>query len=215
MTLYLKQATARNIGVGQLLSSTDGLTAFTTAVATTDVHLWKGTETTLAHSEAATVNISNGVHYLALGTTDTDTVGSMIIFIQPTGCLPLRIECCVLPANVYDSLIGGGAVDLLDVSTVQWTGTAVHTPVTNGVPVVDVHDTSATAVAINKILGLSQENYSISSPGFTSGRLTSFTLKTFLTKAHHDAGTPVLATYTVTAAYDGNGLLTTYDCVIV
>lgn len=327
MTLYLKQATARNIGVGQLLSSTDGLTAFTTAVATTDIHLWKGTATTLAHAEAATVNISNGIHYLALGTTDTDTVGSMIIFIQPTGCLPLRMECCVLAANVYDSLIGGGGVDLLDVSTVQWTGTAVHGTTTAGVPIVDIHEATsvtigtvttctttttntdvtalaaevakipksdaavtwnATALAsinaevdtalntaipasntansvndilldvstnaavadavwdevltsghagagssavilsdvlvdtgttldalIKKVLGLSQENFRISSPVFSSGKMTSCTVKIYPTATDCTNDTNVIATYNITATYDGNGDLATYKSLLV
>jgi hypothetical protein len=129
MTLYLKQSTSVNVAIGQLLSVTDGLTAYSTAVAVTDIHIWKANGTTVAHkSTGSSTHISDGIHYIALDSTDTNTVGAMIIFIQVSGgCLPMRQECCVLAANVYDSLIGGGGVDLLDVSVTQIAGAAVST----------------------------------------------------------------------------------------
>jgi hypothetical protein len=48
-----------------------------------------------------------------LDATDTNTLGSLIVFCHVAGALSVKVECVVLAANIYDSLIGGG--DLLDV----------------------------------------------------------------------------------------------------
>ena len=139
MPLYLKQSTAsQEIPLGPFLNDTDGNTEEAgLTIANTDIKIWKAGATTLAskNSGGATY-ISNGVYYCVLDATDTDTLGSLKIFIHVAGALAVVVECVVLAAMVYDSLIGGG--DVLQADVTQWLGTAVATPTTAGVPEVDV-----------------------------------------------------------------------------
>ena len=116
MPIYLKQSTAsQEIPLGYFLDSTDGNTEETAlTIANTDIKLWKAGATTLANKNSGgATHISNGVYYAVLDATDTNTLGSLIVFCHVAGALSVKVECVVLTANVYDSLIGGG--DLLDV----------------------------------------------------------------------------------------------------
>jgi hypothetical protein len=123
MSIYLKQSTAsQEIPLGYFVDSTDGNTEETAlTIANTDIKLWKAGATTLANKNSGGgTHISNGIYYAVLDATDTDTLGSMIVFVHVSGALPVRVECVVLAANVYDSLIGGG--DLLQVDATQFAG---------------------------------------------------------------------------------------------
>lgn len=125
MTIHLKQSTAsQEVPLGYFLDSTDGNTEETAlAIANTDIKLWKAGATTLANKNSGgATHISNGIYYAVLDATDTNTLGPLVIFVHVAGALAVRLECCVLAANVYDSLIGGG--DLLQVDTTQVGGTA-------------------------------------------------------------------------------------------
>lgn len=116
MPIYLKQSTAsQEVPLGYLVDSTDGNTEETgLTIANTDIKLWKAGATTLANKNSGgATHISSGIYYAVLDATDTNTLGSLIIFCHVSGALPVRVECVVLAANIYDSLIGGG--DLLDV----------------------------------------------------------------------------------------------------
>ena len=138
MTIYLKQSTAsQEVALGFFVDSTDGNTEETgLTIANTDIRLHKAGATTLANPSAGATHISNGIYYWVADATDSGTLGPLVVNCHPTGALAVRVECCVLAANVYDSLIGGG--DLLDVNTAQWLGTAVSTPTVAGVPNVNV-----------------------------------------------------------------------------
>ncbi|MGE4074976.1 MAG: hypothetical protein AB7F22_05455 [Reyranella sp.] len=125
MTIRLKQNTAsQEVPLGYFLDSTDGNTEETgLTIANTDIKLWKNGATTLANKNSGgATHISNGIYYAVLDATDTNTLGPLVIFVHVTGALPVRLECEVLAANVYDSLVGGG--DLLQVDTTQVGGTA-------------------------------------------------------------------------------------------
>lgn len=116
MPIYLRQSTAsQEVPLGYFLDSTDGNTEETAlTIANTDIKLWKAGATTLANKNSGgATHISNGVYYAVLDATDTNTLGSLIVFCHVAGALSVKVECVVLAANVYDSLIGGG--DLLDV----------------------------------------------------------------------------------------------------
>ena len=122
---YLKQSTAIEVKVGPFLDSTDGNTQETAlTISQADVRLaknaadWaqKSETTTLVHEEA-------GWYRCLLDTTDTDTLGILVLAIHESGALPVWVEFHVLAANVYDSLVGSG--DVLDVSTTQFNGSAV------------------------------------------------------------------------------------------
>jgi hypothetical protein len=112
----LKQSTAVTIKLGPFLDATDGVTAETAlTISRSDVLLSKNygaftqkTETTTATHDAA------GWYGVPLDTTDTATVGPLQIHVNESGALPVFEHYTVLPANVYDSLMG---TDLLQVDT--------------------------------------------------------------------------------------------------
>lgn len=123
MPIYLKQSTAsQEIPLGYFVDSANGNDEETgLSIANTDIKLWKTGATSLANKNSGgATHISNGVYYCVLDATDTNTLGSLVVFIHVAGALAVRVECVVLAANVYDSLIGGG--DVLDVSLTQIAG---------------------------------------------------------------------------------------------
>lgn len=139
MTFFLKQSTAsQEVPLGYALDSTDGNTEKTgLTIANTDIKVWKSGATTLASKNSGgATHIANGIYYVVLDATDSDTLGMLVLFVHVAGALTMKVECCVLAANIYDSLVGGG--DLIDISVVQWTGTNVATPDTAGQPKVTV-----------------------------------------------------------------------------
>ena len=123
--MWLKQSTAVTVKVGPFVDSTDGNTEETAlTIANTDIKIWVAGATTLANKNSGgATHISNGIYYCVLDATDTATLGSLVVFVHVSGALAVRVECVVLAANVYDSLIGGG--DVLDVSATQLSGQTV------------------------------------------------------------------------------------------
>lgn len=124
MPNWLKQSTAVEIAMGPFLDETDGKTAETGLTITqADIRLkknggaWaqKNASQTLTHEE-------NGWYEVSLDTTDTGTLGILIVAIHESGALPVWREFLVVPANVYDSIVGDS--DKLQVDTVQVTGTS-------------------------------------------------------------------------------------------
>ena len=113
MPIYLRQSTAsQEIPLGQFVSDTDGKTAATAlTIANTDIKLWLTGAITLANKNAGgATHISNGIYYAVLDATDTATIGSLIIFVNPTGALGVRVECVVLATAIYDELFGTTAI---------------------------------------------------------------------------------------------------------
>lgn len=119
----LKQSTAsQEIPLGYFLDSTDGDTEETgLTIANTDIKLWKNGASTLANKNSGgATHIANGVYYCTLDATDTNTLGALVIFVHVSGALAIKVNCVVLPANVYDSLIA--ASDYLQADTTQIEG---------------------------------------------------------------------------------------------
>lgn len=120
MTIRLKQSTAsQEIPLGYFVDSTDGNTEETAlTIANTDIKLWKAGATTLANKNSGgATHISNGIYYAVLDATDTNTLGPLVIFVHVAGALPVRVECEVLEANVYESLVAG--TEWLEASTLR------------------------------------------------------------------------------------------------
>lgn len=106
----LKQSTAsQEVPLGYFLDSTDGNTEETAlTIANTDIKLWKAGATSLANKNSGgATHMANGLYYAVLDATDTDTLGPLVIFVHVAGALPIRLECQVLPANVYEALVAG------------------------------------------------------------------------------------------------------------
>lgn len=135
--ILLKQSTAsQEVPLGPFVDATDGVTPETAlSIANTDIKIWKAGATSLVNKNSGGgTHMAGGVYSTVFDATDTGTLGSGTIYVSMSGALYVKHDFCVLAANVYDSLVGGG--DVLDVSVTQWLGTAAATPATAGHPVV-------------------------------------------------------------------------------
>lgn len=109
MACWLRQSTAVEVSVGPFLDETDGKTVEGSLnITQPDIRLkkngsaWaqKNAAQTLSHEEA-------GWYEISLDTTDTNTLGHLLVAVHETGALPVWREFMVVPANVYDSIISG------------------------------------------------------------------------------------------------------------
>ena len=120
---YLKQSTATTLLLGPFVDETDGKTAETAlTISQADVLLWKEGGTTLAQKNESTTctHRSNGLYTCPINTTDTATLGTLVVSVHESGALPIRQDYKVVPANIYDSVVLG--TDLQDISLVQVNG---------------------------------------------------------------------------------------------
>jgi hypothetical protein len=105
----LKQSTAVDIGIGPFIDDTDGKTAETALTLTqSDIRLKKnnGNWAQKAQASSAT-HEENGWYEVSLDTTDTNTLGILIVAVSKSGALPVWQRYLVVPANVYESLVAG------------------------------------------------------------------------------------------------------------
>jgi len=158
MPLLIKQSTAATLTIGPFLDITDGVTPEVALAAGSvdEIGVYKHGATALTDISGDTTftHRAGGTYTITLDTGDTDTVGLMRLLVRDDSeALPVWMDLMVLPANVYDSLIGG--TDLLDTNVAQWLGTAVATPTTGGVPEVDLtHIAGAIVNAATAQLGV-------------------------------------------------------------
>ncbi|MEY3253163.1 MAG: hypothetical protein RL227_2136, partial [Pseudomonadota bacterium] len=126
--ILLKQSTAATLRVGPFMDATDAVTPETgiTLGAADQAELLKATGATvsIASNTWAAITGCDGYYDLSLTTTDTNTLGMLTVVVQDASvCIPApAVRAMVLPAQVYDSLVGG--TDLLDVNASQLGGTA-------------------------------------------------------------------------------------------
>jgi hypothetical protein len=151
MAIPLKQSTAgQEIILGYFVDDADGNTEETAlTINNTDIKIWKNGATSLVDKNSGgATHISNGLYYTVLDATDTNTVGPLIAFAHVTGALPVRVECCVYTANVYDSLIAGS--DKLETDVTQFGGT--NATASGGRPEVNTTHAAGTAWASGAIV---------------------------------------------------------------
>src|ERR1035437_1770875 len=129
---YIRQGATQLIMFGPFVDKTDGVTLKTDATTITDIdHATTGIFLSKAGaaaairyqtSKVASVADAYGMMCVTLLATDTNTVGLLdVLFAKAATYLPVHKCFMVLPANVYDSLMG---TDLLDVNEAQVLGTA-------------------------------------------------------------------------------------------
>lgn len=130
MATWLRVSTAVDIKVGPFLDQTDGSTVESALTITQpDIRLAKNGGAWAQKSAAQTLtHEENGWYEVSLSTTDTDTLGILIVAIHESGALPVWREFNVVPANIYDSLF---STDLLQVDLTQWLGSTPGT-ITSG-----------------------------------------------------------------------------------
>lgn len=125
MAVMLKQSTAVSIKLGPFVDEEDGVTPETSlTISQADVRLAKNDANWAQKSASGNASHEeNGWYEISLSTTDTNTLGTLIVAVNESGALPVWREFQVVPANVYDSLVASS--DNLQVDTTQWGGTAV------------------------------------------------------------------------------------------
>jgi hypothetical protein len=119
---FLKQSTAATLKLGPFLDETDGKTAETgLTISQADVRLSKNGGNMAQKNESTSCTHDEiGFYDCPLDATDTNTLGRLLVAVHEAGALPVWAEFTVLPANVYDSLIGGS--DYLQADAVQVEG---------------------------------------------------------------------------------------------
>lgn len=151
---FLKQSTACTIMFGVFVDKTDGVTLKTDATtitdidhATTGIFLSKNGGTAAVRHQSVTASVADayGKMKVTLDATDVNTCGRLdVLFAKAATYLPVEDHYMVLPANVYDALMG---TDLLDISLVQVNGSEqTATLDTIKTQLADVHDTDLPAV---------------------------------------------------------------------
>lgn len=120
--MYLKQSTSVTLKLGPFVDSTDGVTSETgLTIAQADVRLTKnGGDFAQKNEATSATHDENGWYDVPLNATDTNTLGILKVAVTKSGALPVWDNFIVLPANIYDSLVGGS--DKLEVDTVQVSG---------------------------------------------------------------------------------------------
>lgn len=161
----LKQSTATTLLLGPFVDDKDGATAETAlTISQSDVLLWKEGGTTAAQKNDATscTHRSNGLYTCPVDATDTGTLGTLVVSVAESGALPVRLDYLVVPANVYDSFVGGtdklqvdvdeidgeasGATNLAASTSTMLTGTVDstgHSPTTTEFEADDVTEATA------------------------------------------------------------------------
>jgi hypothetical protein len=132
MTQWLKQSTAATIKMGPFLDSTDGDTEETAlTISQADIRLSKnGGAFAQTNNATGATHDENGFYGVPLDTTDTNTLGTLKVFIHEAGALSVWQDFMVVPANVWDSLFGA---DKLQVHVDEMTaGIITATVIANG-----------------------------------------------------------------------------------
>ncbi len=118
--MYLKQSTTANIKLGPFVDKTDGVTPETALSLTVKVSK-NGAALAARNSATAIAHDADGYYTVELNATDTATLGRLkVTATDSSNALPVFQNFMVLPANTYDSLIGGS--DLLQVDLQEING---------------------------------------------------------------------------------------------
>jgi hypothetical protein len=108
---FLKQSTAAILKLGPFLDDTDGKTAETgLTIAQADIQISKngGAFAQTSAATPTTTHDADGWYPIPLTTTDTGTLGTLVVQVTMSGALPVWSQVYdVVPANVWDSLVGG------------------------------------------------------------------------------------------------------------
>lgn len=122
MSIMLKQSTATTIVIGPIVDATDASAETGLTISQADVLLWKqgGTGLSAKNEASAATHRSNGLYTVPLDTTDTNTLGQLIVNVAEAGTLVYRGDYEVVPANVWDALYGSDKlqVDAVEVNSV-------------------------------------------------------------------------------------------------
>lgn len=132
--MYAKLSTAKTVSFGPVLD-TDG--AEYTGAAVGDVKICVNNGTPAALDGSATLTHKEvGLYELVLTANDISAVGQATVVLSKTTYIAPPVVLDILPAKVYDSLVGG--TDNLEVDAVKWAGGDVALGSNSSLPMVDI-----------------------------------------------------------------------------
>ena len=109
---FLRQSTSQTIRFGPCLDKTDGVSEETgLTLAQADMRLSKdGGAFAQKNAAGNATHDSDGWYSTTLDTTDTNTVGELILNVhQPANMLPVWLRWWVIEEAIYDALFGAAA----------------------------------------------------------------------------------------------------------
>lgn len=190
---FLKQSTAFTFRIGPFLDDTDGKTAETgLSIGQADIQISKaGGAFAQTSASPTTTHDADGWYQCPLTATDTGTLGALTVQVAMSGALPVWEHFMVLPANIYDSLVGGS--DYLQVDAIQIEGSDATDQV-NAACDTAISDASlATAAALATVDGI-VDDILVDTGTTIPGTIT--TLQGNVTDILTDTGTTIPGTIT-------------------
>ena len=111
---FLKQSTAATIKLGAFVDDTDGKSAETgLTISQADIRLSKnGGDFAQTNNATGATHDEFGYYDIPLDTTDTNTLGRLLVAVHESGALPVWKEFLVVTANVYDTLCSTDTFDV-------------------------------------------------------------------------------------------------------
>lgn len=121
--MFLKQSTSHTFRVGPFKDDTDGKTnEESLTINQAHIRLSKaGGDYAQSNDSGGGTHDEDGHYSITLDATDTNTVGMLDVAIDVSGALAVWRHFFVLPANVYDALVGS---DRLEVDMMEINGNA-------------------------------------------------------------------------------------------
>lgn len=110
--IILRQSTAAQIiALGPFVDPAAlGTPKTALTIANTDIKLLKwGSSAFVSKNSGGGTHIADGEYQATLDATDTNTLGNLMISCTMAGATPVRLNCFVYAANVYDSLVAATA----------------------------------------------------------------------------------------------------------
>jgi hypothetical protein len=153
MTVWLKQSTAATVMVGPIVDSTDGATAETGfTISQADIRLSKnGGAFAQTNNATGATHAENGWYSVPLDTTDTATLGNLLVNIAESGGLQAWRTFMVVPAQVWDSMFGA---DRLQVHVDEMTADIITAAVLAADVTTELQSGLATAAALATVDGI-------------------------------------------------------------
>jgi len=149
----LRQSDAVELPLGQFVDATDGVTAETgLTISQADVQLKKcaaaGDCGAMAQKSdtSACAHDALGVYECDLNATDTDTVGTLFIYVNESGALTERAVCQVVEEAVFDACCAGSSAPLT-AAGVWSNGTRSLTELDEDNTTIDINGTATGAAA--------------------------------------------------------------------
>ena len=122
---FLKADTEVKVVLGPVVAVGDGFTPVTTLAlgAADEAEMMKhdaGSVTDISGNTFAAITNMDGYFNLTLSAAQLDTEGQITIAVNDDSlCLPVRLDCQVVNANVFDSLYSATATDYLQTDVTQ------------------------------------------------------------------------------------------------